>query len=83
MFFVMLLPCCRGLIHSTCRCRTAHPTAAAMPTHRRAAAPPRRHSYTTLFVTAFPLAPLLAAINNYLEIRVDGYKVGGCIRVDG
>ena len=60
------------------RCRHAD-----APPRRRAAAPPRRHSYTTLFVTAFPLAPLLAAINNYLEIRVDGYKVGGCIRVDG
>jgi len=31
--------------------------------------------YTTLFVTAFPLAPLMAFVNNYVEIRVDAYKL--------
>ncbi len=31
--------------------------------------------YTTLFVVAFPLAPLLALISNFVEIRVDAYKV--------
>lgn len=31
--------------------------------------------YVTLFVTAFPVAPLLAYISNYIEIRVDGYKI--------
>ena len=31
--------------------------------------------YASLFVTAFPLAPLLAAANNYVEIRVDGFKL--------
>ena len=31
--------------------------------------------YASLFVTAFPLAPLLALINNYVEIRVDAYKL--------
>lgn len=31
--------------------------------------------YVTLFVSAFPLAPLLAMINNYVEIRVDAFKV--------
>ena len=30
--------------------------------------------YATLFVVAFPLAPLLALINNYFEIRVDSRK---------
>ena len=28
----------------------------------------------TIFVTAFPLAPLLALINNIFEIRLDAYK---------
>ncbi len=28
----------------------------------------------TLFVAAFPLAPLFALINNILEIRLDAYK---------
>ena len=27
--------------------------------------------YVTLFVSAFPLAPLLGLLNNYFEIRVD------------
>jgi hypothetical protein len=31
--------------------------------------------YASLFVVAFPLAPLLALINNYIEIRVDSFKV--------
>jgi len=31
--------------------------------------------YASLFVTAFPLAPLLALANNYVEIRVDAYKL--------
>jgi anoctamin-10/anoctamin-7 len=31
--------------------------------------------YVSLFVTAFPLAPLLAAANNYVEVRVDGAKL--------
>merc|ERR1719261_786837 len=31
--------------------------------------------YATMFVTAFPLAPLLAVLNNFVEIRVDAYKL--------
>lgn len=31
--------------------------------------------YVTLFVVAFPLAPLLAFISNYIEARVDALKV--------
>ena len=30
--------------------------------------------FITLFVAAFPLAPLFALINNIMEIRLDGYK---------
>ena len=31
--------------------------------------------YCTLFVAAFPLAPMLAFINNAIEIRVDAWKL--------
>ncbi|KAJ6653640.1 hypothetical protein lerEdw1_009016 [Lerista edwardsae] len=31
--------------------------------------------FVTLFVASFPLAPLLALINNMLEIRVDAWKI--------
>ena len=31
--------------------------------------------FVTLFVASFPLAPLVALINNILEIRVDAHKV--------
>ena len=31
--------------------------------------------YTTLFVTAFPLAPLFAFVNNFIEIRTDGFTL--------
>jgi anoctamin-10/anoctamin-7 len=31
--------------------------------------------YASLFVVAFPLAPLLALMNNYVEIRVDAFKL--------
>ncbi|XP_063303296.1 anoctamin-4 isoform X1 [Pelobates fuscus] len=30
--------------------------------------------FTTIFVAAFPLAPLLALLNNIIEIRIDAYK---------
>lgn len=32
--------------------------------------------YGTLFVAAYPLAPLMAFVNNYVEIRVDLWKLG-------
>ncbi|KAG0315396.1 Anoctamin-7, partial [Linnemannia gamsii] len=31
--------------------------------------------FCTLFVTAFPIAPIFALLNNVLEIRVDAYKL--------
>lgn len=31
--------------------------------------------YITLFVVAFPLAPLLALANNYVETRSDAFKL--------
>ncbi|KAG9064367.1 Anoctamin-7 [Linnemannia hyalina] len=31
--------------------------------------------FCTLFVTAFPIAPIFALLNNILEIRVDAYKI--------
>ncbi|XP_008107051.2 anoctamin-9 isoform X1 [Anolis carolinensis] len=34
-----------------------------------------QYSFTTIFVAAFPFAPLLAFINNVIEIRVDAIKM--------
>ncbi|XP_018112959.1 anoctamin-9 isoform X2 [Xenopus laevis] len=34
-----------------------------------------QYSFTTIFVAAFPLAPLLAFLNNVLEIRLDAIKM--------
>ena len=34
-----------------------------------------QYGFITLFVAAFPLAPLFALINNILEIRLDATKV--------
>lgn len=31
--------------------------------------------FVTLFVAACPLAPLLAYLSNFLEIRLDGYNM--------
>ncbi|KAJ3415867.1 hypothetical protein HDV05_003931 [Chytridiales sp. JEL 0842] len=33
-----------------------------------------QYTYATMFVTAFPLAPLLALINNIMEVRTDAFK---------
>ena len=33
-----------------------------------------QYGFITLFVTAFPLGPLFALINNLIEIRLDAYK---------
>lgn len=33
-----------------------------------------QYGYVTLFAAAFPLAPLLALINNVVEIRTDAFK---------
>lgn len=37
--------------------------------------PVMQFSFTTIFVAAFPLAPLLALINNIFEIRLDAIKM--------
>ena len=34
-----------------------------------------QYGFVTLFVAAYPLCPLLALINNNLEMHVDGYKL--------
>ena len=34
-----------------------------------------QYGFITLFVGAFPLAPLFALVNNALEIRLDAIKV--------
>jgi hypothetical protein len=34
-----------------------------------------QYGYVSLFVVAFPLAPLLALINNFIEIRLDASKI--------
>jgi hypothetical protein len=34
-----------------------------------------QYGYLTLFVVAFPIAPFLALISNFVEIRADGFKL--------
>lgn len=34
-----------------------------------------QYGFVTLFVAAFPLAPLFALLNNIFEIRLDAYKL--------
>jgi len=34
-----------------------------------------QYGYVCLFVVAFPLAPFLALLNNFIEIRLDAYKI--------
>lgn len=34
-----------------------------------------QYSFTTIFVAAFPLAPLMALISNIVEIRLDAIKM--------
>ncbi len=34
-----------------------------------------QYGYVTLFVAACPLAPFLAYISNYIEVRSDGWKL--------
>lgn len=34
-----------------------------------------QYGFITIFVAAFPLAPLFALFNNVIEIRVDAYKL--------
>ena len=33
-----------------------------------------QYGFITIFVAAFPLAPLFALLNNIIEIRLDAYK---------
>ena len=33
-----------------------------------------QYGFITIFVAAFPLAPLFALLNNWVEIRLDAYK---------
>jgi len=38
------------------------------------------YGYTVLFVAAFPLAPMMALVNSYVQIRVDAWKLAQCSR---
>lgn len=38
-------------------------------------APVIQFGFITLFVASFPLAPLLALVNNIIEVRVDAWKL--------
>jgi hypothetical protein len=39
-----------------------------------------QYGFITIFVTAFPLAPLFALLNNWVEIRLDAYKYIATVR---
>jgi len=36
--------------------------------------------YTTMFVAAFPLATVMSLVNNYVELKVDGWKISSLVR---
>lgn len=38
------------------------------------------YGYTVLFVAAFPLAPLMALVNSYVQIRSDAWHISVCCR---
>ena len=39
-----------------------------------------QYGYTTMFVAAFPLATLMSLVNNYVELRVDAWKLCHILR---
>ena len=39
-----------------------------------------QYGFITMFVSAFPLAPLFALVNNIMEVRIDAYKYTTQIR---
>lgn len=61
---------------SNTRCSSLRsPAGGAFPSHSPLAPPVIQFGFITLFVASFPLAPLLALINNVIEIRVDAWKL--------
>lgn len=61
--------------YSTCTTHTTIPTILACMDELFVLSPVVQFSFTTIFVAAFPLAPLLALINNIFEIRLDAIKM--------
>ena len=39
-----------------------------------------QYGFVTVFVAAFPLAPLFALLNNWVEIRLDAFKYINILR---
>ena len=39
-----------------------------------------QYGFVTVFVAAFPLAPLFALLNNWVEIRLDAHKYVNVLR---
>ena len=39
-----------------------------------------QYGFVTVFVAAFPLAPLFALLNNWIEIRLDAHKYVNVLR---
>lgn len=39
-----------------------------------------QYGFTVLFVSAFPLAPTIAMISGYIQIRIDGWKLCQAVR---
>ena len=62
------------MLMSACELYVIFPGAVLTPGKIGSLSPVLQFGFTTIFVAAFPLAPLLALLNNIIEIRLDAYK---------
>lgn len=55
-------------------CVIYHELASACVLHHDVSVAVLQFGFITIFVAAFPLAPLFALLNNWMEIRLDAHK---------